>query len=374
MSDLFTPLRIRGKSFSNRIAVSPMAQYKGDDGALSNWHSQHLGAFAVSNPGLVIVESTSVEREGWGTATCAALHTDQQEAALGNLLNEIRSYSDTPFGIQFGHSGRKGSTFMPREGGGPMLPDQGGWEVWGPSAIAYGPGHPTPRELGSDGLERVRAAYAQAAQRVTRLPIDLVELHGAHGYLLHTFLSPLSNQRTDAYGGTLERRTAFVAEIVQSLRAILGSDRVLGIRLNAEDYCAGGLTLTDTIRIVAILREAGLDYVCISAGAISSDARISASPGYLVPTAGRVRRETGITTFVTGMIFDPLLAEQAIADGHADMLAIGRAFLDNPRWPWHAAQSLGASVEMLPQFDQIRAGRWRAAAALHPQLSKSLEA
>jgi 2,4-dienoyl-CoA reductase-like NADH-dependent reductase (Old Yellow Enzyme family) len=368
-SSLFSPFSLRGVTYRNRVAVSPMAQYKGDDGAATRWHDQHLGSFAVSGPGLVIIESTSVEREGWGSPVCLALHSDRHEAALGQVLEGIRSYSDTPFGIQFGHSGRKGSGKTPLEGRGPLRIEEGGWQTYGPSAIPFSEGHPAPVSLDEAGLTRVRASYRQAAQRAARLGLNLVELHGAHGYLLHTFLSPLSNQRTDDYGGSVEKRAAFVAEVVELVRKELGENRILGIRLNPHDYVEGGMTFEDTLKIASILKEAGLDYVCISAGAISGDAKIEAAPGYLVPFASELKKKTGLAAFVTGMIVQPKLAEEIVTDGHADMVSIARGFLDDPRWVWHAAEALGEPIDIPLQFWMAKPDRWRGASLIRGQRS-----
>ncbi len=358
MNELFSPFSLRGATFANRIAVSPMAQYKGNEGAATRWHDQHLGSLAVSGPGLVIIESTSIEREGWGSKVCLALHSDRHEAAIGQVLDNIRTYSDTPFGIQFGHSGRKGSGKTPLDGRGPLLPEDGGWTVWGPSALPFSPSHPVPQALDDNGLARVRESYRQAGERAARLGLSLVELHGAHGYLLHTFLSPLSNQRTDDYGGSVEKRTAFVAEIVSLVRKELSDNTLLGIRLNSHDYVEGGMTFEDTLLTANILKEAGLDYVCVSAGAITSEAKIEPSPGYLVPYASQIKKQTGLSSFVTGLILEARQAEEIVADGHADMLEIARGFLDDPRWVWHAAEALDQPIEIPMQFWMAKPDRW----------------
>ncbi len=363
-SKLFSPLSIRGATYANRIAVSPMAQYMGDDGAATRWLDQHLGSLAVSNPGLVIVESTSVEREGWGSLSCLALHSDRHEAAIRAVLQNIRSYSNTPFGIQFGHSGRKGSGKLPSGGRGPLTLEEGGWETYAPSAIPYANDHRAPIALDDAGLARVRESYRQAAARAKRLGLSLVELHGAHGYLLHTFLSPLSNHRQDQYGGSLAKRAAFVAEVVQIVRTELSADQVLGIRLNAHDFVEGGMTFDDTLATARILKDAGIDYVCVSAGAITPDAKIRAEPGYLVPYASRLKKEAGVTAFVTGMILKPQQAEEIIAEGHADMVEIARGFLDDPRWVWHAAEALGADINIMMQFWMAKPDRWAGAKLL----------
>jgi 2,4-dienoyl-CoA reductase-like NADH-dependent reductase (Old Yellow Enzyme family) len=365
-SDLFSTFSLAGITFPNRIAVSPMAQYSAIDGVAQPWHLQHLGSLAVSGPALVMLESTAVEPPGYGSQVCLALHTDAQEQGLRELLKAVRSFSDTRFGIQFGHSGRKASAHSPRTGQGPLTVEKGGWTTYGPSPICFGSGWPEPAELDEAGLKRVKAAYVQATARAARLDLDLIELHGAHGYLLHSFLSPLSNRRTDAYGGSLANRIRFVAEIIESMKKVWPAGRILGIRLNSSDWEDGGLTIEDTIAISANLRESGCDYICVSAGAITDKTRIPASPGYLAPFAGRIRREARIATMVTGLIADPKLADRVIADGDADMVAIARAFLDDPRWVWHAAQALGSKMSFPMQYERASPKNWPVANTLRP--------
>jgi 2,4-dienoyl-CoA reductase-like NADH-dependent reductase (Old Yellow Enzyme family) len=358
---LFTPLLLRQVRFANRVMVSPMAQYSAVDGVAQPWHEQHLGSLAVSGPGLVSIESTSVERPGYGSRSALALHTDAQEEGLRRVLENVRTYSQTPIGIQFGHSGRKGSCMDPSQGRRPLGPDEGGWAVYSPSALPFGEGWPVPVEIDTGGLKRIVDVYSGAARRAARLPLQSIELHGAHGYLLHSFLSPVTNRRSDAYGGGLEARTRFVAEVVESVRREWPADRVLGIRLNAQDYVPGGLSIEDTVKIVGVLKAAGCDYVCVSAGAIDSSARIASSPGYLVPYASRIRRETGIATFVTGLIVRPEQANEIIEGQHADMVVIARAFLDDPRWVWHAAEALGVKLDYPMQYQLASPVAWAGA-------------
>lgn len=366
-SDLFSAFSLGSVAFPNRVVVSPMAQYSGIAGVAQPWHLQHLGSLAASGPGLVMLESTAVEPAGYGSPVCLALHTDAQEQGLRELLAAIRSFSDTKFGIQFGHSGRKASAHGPTTGQGPLAVKDGGWEIYGPSPICFGAGWPEPTELDDSGLKRVTAAYVQATERAARLDLDLIELHGAHGYLLHSFLSPLSNQRTDAYGGSLARRTRFVAEIIEAMKAIWPAHRALGIRLNSSDWEDDGLTIDDTIAIAAMLRESGCDYICVSSGAITGKTRIPAKPGYLTPFSGRIRREARIPTMVTGLIADPRLADRIIHDGDADMVAIARAFLDDPRWVWHAAQTLGQDLPLPMQYERASPNNWPMAHVLRPK-------
>lgn len=359
---LFSEARLGDLALPNRIAVAPMAQYSASGGQPGAWHVQHLGALCVSGPGLVIMESTAVERPGYGCTACLALHTDAQETALRTLIDTLRGFSSAPLGLQIGHSGRKASAALPQDGGAPMGIDAGGWQTCGPSAIAFGDGWPVPQELDEAGVARVRAAFIATARRAARLDLDLLELHGAHGYLLHSFLSPVSNQRRDAYGGSAENRLRLVREIMEGVRAVWPRPRALGIRLNSCDWVDGGLDVEDTTRIAAALKEAGCDYISVSAGAISSASRIVATPGYLAPHSAAIRKGAGIATMVTGLIHAPQQAEAIVAEGQADMVAIARAFLDDPRWVWRAAQRLGASVPYPMQYARARPDRWSMAA------------
>jgi 2,4-dienoyl-CoA reductase-like NADH-dependent reductase (Old Yellow Enzyme family) len=356
---LFSPMRLGELVLPNRVTVSPMAQYSCVDGEPGVWHLQHLGALAVSGPGLLTLESTAVEQDGYGCSACLALHTDAQEAALRRLIDALRSISSTALGLQIGHSGRKASASLPQEGGGPLFVERGGWQTVAPHATSFGGEWPVPRMLDEEGIARVRAAFIGTARRAARLDLDLLELHGAHGYLLHSFLSPISNRRTDAYGGSFDNRLRLVREIVEDVRLLWPRSRALGIRLNARDWVNGGLEPEDTVRIAGALKEVGCDFVCISAGAISAEARIPAAPGYLVPYAARVRTSAGIATLVTGLIHEPHQAEAIVASGQADGLAVARAFLDNPRWVWEAAKILGHRIEYPMQYSRSHPDRWK---------------
>ena len=356
---LFSETALGPLRLPNKIVVSPMAQYTADRGRAQDWHIQHLGSLAVSGPGLVIVESNAIEPAGYGCSDCLALHDDGQEAALKRVMDIVRSFSQTKFGIQIGHSGRKASMAVPAAGGQPLLPERGGWQTVAPSALAFGEGWPMPLELDGEGLARVRDGFVDAARRAMRIGFDLVELHGAHGYLLHSFLSPVSNRRGDAYGGSAENRLRFVREVVEAVRAACPRPLALGIRLNACDWVEGGLEIEDTIAIAAALKRVGLDYVSISAGAISAEARIPARPGYLADHAGRVRDEAGIATIVTGMIYEAALANEIVETGKADAVAIARAFLDDPRWVWHAARALDACYDVPMQYERAQPPKWQ---------------
>lgn len=358
---LFTPLQVRGVTFANRVAVSPMAQYSAIAGVAQPWHLQHLGSLAVSGPGMVMIESTAVDPLGCGSKTCLALFNDAQEAGLAHVIQGLRSFSQTPLGIQIGHSGRKASACDPSQGRRPLSPAEGAWQTVAPSSLSFSNEWPVPRAFDADSLKQTQRAFQDAATRAARLNLDVLELHGAHGYLLHSFLSPISNQRNDEYGGTLAKRMRFVVETMEKARAAFPADRVVGIRLNHDDWQAEGMSLEDTIQIVQRLKEVGCDYVCVSAGAISGASRVRAAPSYLVPFASRIRRETGITTFVTGMIAHPQEANRVIAEGHADMVVLARAFLDDPRWVWHAAEQLGVTLDYPMQYQLAHPSAWKRA-------------
>jgi NADPH2 dehydrogenase len=357
-SHLFSPVRLGPVALANRIMVSPMAQYSAADHRPQPWHLQHLGGLAVSGPGLVMIEATAVEPMGYGNPGNLALHSDAQEEAFAGLIAGIRSFSDTPLGLQLNHSGRKGSLAHPADGGQPLHPGAGGWPLCAPSALAFGAGWPVPQALDAQGLLRVKQAFVQAAERAARLDIAVLELHAAHGYLLHSFLSGLSNRREDAHGGTPVGRMRFPLEVVEAVRAAWPADRALGMRINCRDWVDGGIEVEDMVCFAAALRRLGCDYVCVSSGSIVEHARVPAAPGYLVPYAGQIRAEAGIATVAVGMIVEPWRAEAAIASGQADMVAIARGFLDDPRWVWHAAEELGETLPYRFQYERARPAVW----------------
>jgi NADPH2 dehydrogenase len=361
MSALFSPITLAGTTFPNRIVVSPMCQYSAPQGQASAWHMQHLGQYAISGAGLVIIEATAVEAAGRITPLCLSLYDDAQEAALGRVLEMCRAAGNARFGIQLAHAGRKGSCHMPWDGGSPLRPQEGAWQICAPSAIPYEDGRPAPAALDREGLARIREAFVDAAKRADRLDIDVVELHAAHGYLLHSFVSPITNRREDEYGGGLANRLRFPLEVAAALRSAWPVHRVLGARVNASDHAPGGTTIEETILFARELKALGYDYVCVSSGSLFGGQRLVSSPGYLLPDAARVRREAGIATQVVGMIVDPHAAERAVASGDADMIAMARAFLDDPRWVWHAAAELGVDIAYPPQYSPAHPSRWPAA-------------
>jgi 2,4-dienoyl-CoA reductase-like NADH-dependent reductase (Old Yellow Enzyme family) len=357
-SALFSPLAIAHLKLGNRVVVSPMCQYSADDGCANDWHLTHLGMLANSGAGLLVVEATHVERRGRITHGCLGLYSDANEAALKRVVDHCRRIGVAKLGIQLAHSGRKGSSQRPWEGGHSLKAGADPWETIAPSAIAFGPDWATPRAMTEEDMERVSAAFVGAAKRAVRLGFDAVELHLAHGYLLHSFLSPISNKRDDGYGGTFQNRMRFPLAIVKAARAVVPSDVPLGARITGSDWIGGGLTPEDAVLLARALKSAGLDYVCVSSGGVSSEARNPTTPGYNAPLAEKVRREAGITTRAVGLIAAPKQAEAIIADGQADMVALARAFLDDPHWAWQAARGLGAEVNRPPQYLRAAPAFW----------------
>jgi 2,4-dienoyl-CoA reductase-like NADH-dependent reductase (Old Yellow Enzyme family) len=363
-SALFSPLAIAGLTLDNRIAVSPMCQYSADDGCANDWHLTHLGMLANSGAGLLVVEATHVERLGRITHGCLGLYSDANEAALKRVIDHCRRSGVAKLGIQLAHSGRKGSAQRPWEGGASLKADADPWETIAPSALPFGPNWAVPRAMTEDDMARVSAAFVSAARRAMRLGFDAVELHLAHGYLLHSFLSAISNKRNDAYGGTLESRMRFPLAVVAAVRAIVPSSIPLGARITGSDWLDGGITPDDAVAIAQGLKANGLDYVCVSSGGVSAEARNPANPGYNLPLAERIKREVGITVRAVGLIVAPKQAEAAIAEGKTDMVALARAFLDEPHWGWQAARILGAEVQRPPQYERAAPKLWPGAAMM----------
>lgn len=353
-SALFSPIRLAGLELSNRVVVSPMCQYSADDGCANDWHLMHLGMLANSGSGLVVVEATHVERHGRITHGCLGLYSDDNEAALARVVSQARRRGTAKFGIQLAHSGRKGSAQRPWEGGGALTAAEDPWQTIAASAIPFGDNWHTPREATERDLDRVRDAFVNSAQRALRIGFDAIELHMAHGYLLHGFLSPLSNKRTDQYGGSFENRMRFPLSVARAVRAVVPKDVPLGARITGSDWRDGGLTPDDAVATAKALKAEGLDFLCVSSGGVALDIRNPSDLGYNLPMAGRVKREAGIATRAVGLIVTPEQAEAAVAVGEADMVALGRALLDDPHWGWHAAHALGAEVKLPRQY--LRAG------------------
>ena len=361
---LFTPIQLGGITLSNRIVVAPMCQYSADDGSMSPWHDMHLGHLAISGAGLLVVEATGVTPEGRITHGCTGLYSDANEQAMARALARIRTFSKIPMGVQLAHAGRKASTHPPFAGGKPLAAGESPWQTVGPSAIAFGDGWPVPHELSSAELQGVKDAFVRAALRAKRVGFDAVELHSSHGYLLHQFLSPLSNQRKDAYGAN---RMKFPLEVAEAVRAVWPKERCLGARISGNDWAEGGLGPDDAVAYARELKRLGLDYVCVSSGALVPHARIPQLFGYQVPFAEKVKKSVDIAVRAVGLIADPEQAEEIVRSGQADMVALARGFLDDPRWVWHAAERLGVKLDYPPQYARARHDAWPGAQIARPR-------
>ena len=357
MASLFSPFRLRSLELSNRIVVSPMCQYSAIDGNANSWHLAHVGQLALSGAALVMMEATAVERDGRISHGCLGLYSDDNERALGEVIAHCRRYGNATLGLQIGHAGRKGSMSRPWEGLKELAPGEGAWQTLSASPIRMDMNSPLPREATIDDIARIRRAFVDATVRATRLGFDALELHAAHGYLLHQFWSPVSNRRSDAYGGSRENRMRLVLEVFDDVRAAWPVERPLGVRISATDWFDGGNTLEDNVALARALKERGCDWIDASSGGITPAQKIVAGAGYQVPFAEAIRREAGIVTIAVGMITDPVQAEAIIAEGKADLVALARAMLYNPRWAWHAAQALGATAWMPPQYERARPPR-----------------
>ena len=361
-SRLFTPFSIGRLELANRITIAPMCQYSAIDGSMTDWHMQHLGNLALSGASLLVVEATGVTPEGRITRNCTGLYSDENEAAMARVVKFVRSISPIRIGVQLAHAGRKASTQRPWEGRGFLKNGEGAWQTVAPSAVALAPGWPVPQALSRAGMEAVKQAFVAAARRAARIGFDMIELHSTHGYLLSEFLSPLANKREDEYGGSLQNRMRFPLEVFRALREAW--DKPLGAKISGTDFAEGGWAPDDAVAYAAQLKKLGCDYVTVSGGGLVLEAKVPTGPGYQVPFAERVRRETGITTGAIGLISDPQQAEEIVASGKADFVSLARAMLFNPRWPWHAAIVLGDEVKYPPQYERAAPKAWPPAATL----------
>ena len=351
-TQLFSPIEIGGMRFENRIAVAPMCQYSADDGSATDWHMQHWMTLAMSGAAMVTIEATGVERRGRITHGCLGIYSDDNQAAAHRILTAARRVAPpaTRFGIQLAHAGRKASTQRPWEGGGPLAKHEDPWLTVAPSALAYADGWHVPEALDEAGIERVIAAFVAAGQRAERAGFDFVEIHGAHGYLLHQFLSPIANRRTDDYGGSLANRMRLIVRIAKAVRGALPGAMMVGARMSVTDWVEGGFNPDEAVEVAAALKDECVAYICASSGGLSPHQKLTAVPGYQVQFAERLRREAGIATRAVGLIDEPHQAEAIIAEGRADLIAMARAILADPRWPWRAAAILGVKAWAPPQY------------------------
>ncbi|TFW23584.1 NADH:flavin oxidoreductase/NADH oxidase [Massilia arenosa] len=348
---LFQPLRLGALELPNRITIAPMCQYSATDGCATDWHMIHIGQLALSGAGLLILEATGVSPEARISPFDLGLYSDENEGALARVIDAARRYAPIPIAIQLGHAGRKGSSRPPWDGGSQIAPDAPlGWKTVAPSPVPHAADEDPPRELDRAGMDKVRDDFVAAARRAVRLGLDGIELHMAHGYLLHQFLSPLANKRTDDYGGGLENRMRFPIEVFDAVRAAVPQSMPVWARISATDWVPDGWDIEGTIALSAALRDRGCAAIHVTTGGVSPAQAIKIAPGYQVPYAQRVKAEVGLPTMAVGLITEPQQAEDILANHEADAVSLARAMLYNPRWPWHAAAALGAQVAAPKQY------------------------
>ena len=355
MSKLFSSIALRSLTLENRIVVSPMCQYSSKDGNANDWHVVNLGHFALCGPGLAFFEATHVSPEGRITDQDLGLYSDDNEASMARVIAFIRTWTKTKIGVQLAHAGRKGSTLPPWQGGGAASGEHA-YQTVSASAIPYGD-WPAPVALDEAGLQKVRNDFVSSAKRAERLGLDAIELHFAHGYLAHQFLSPLSNRRSDAYGGSLETRLRFPLELFDAVRAVWPQEKPLGVRISASDWVEGGWDVDQSIAFVKELQKRSCDFVDVSSGGLSPDQKIAIGPGYQVPFSEKIKAATGMTTFAVGMITQPAQAEEIVSNGQADCVSLARAFIRNPNWVWDAADHLGGTSFVPPEYERGRKTR-----------------
>jgi 2,4-dienoyl-CoA reductase-like NADH-dependent reductase (Old Yellow Enzyme family) len=350
---LFSPLPLRALVIRNRVAVSPMCQYSSTDGLATDWHLVHLGSRAVGGAGLIMTEATAISPEGRISPQDLGIWGDNHIEALARITRFIRSQGAAS-GIQLAHAGRKASTKRPWEGGAPLTAAEGAWTPVGPSPLPFADGYSVPQELDEQGIKAVIHQFQEAARRAMAAGFDLIEIHSAHGYLLHSFLSPLTNKRKDRYGGTLPNRMRLLLEVVGAIREVIPERMPLFVRISASDWVEGGWDIEQATTLASALRDAGVDLVDCSSGGAVPHVKITAEPGYQVPFAERIRKQGKIATAAVGVITDPEQAEAIIRSGQADLIMMGRALLRRPYWPLHAARSLGQQIDWPLQYLRAR--------------------
>jgi len=347
-SMLVSPITLAGLDLPNQIAVAPMCQYSAEEGTMNDWHLVNLGQFAMSGPGLVIIEATGVEAAGRITPGCVGLYSDANEAAMKRVVDFCKSVGDSKIAVQLAHAGRKASAERPWEGGNALK--EGAWQTYGPSALAFADGWHVPEALDDAGLARVKDAFVAAAKRAVRMGIDAIELHAAHGYLLHQFLSPISNQRSDKYGGSLENRMRFPLELFDAVKAVVPADMPVLVRVSASDWVDGGWHVDGTIAFAKALEAAGCAAMHVSSGGNSLAQKLEIGYGYQTDLAKQIRDAVDMPVIAVGMITEPLQAETIIRTGQADMVALAREFLRDPHWTWRAAKALRSTSSVPNQY------------------------
>ncbi|WP_110706996.1 NADH:flavin oxidoreductase/NADH oxidase [Salinicola sp. CR57] len=348
---LFTSLKLAELELANRIVISPMCQYSADgEGSMTDWHTIHLGQLALSGAGLLIIEASAVAAAGRITPGDVGLYSDANEQAMARTLASVRAHSPMPIGIQLGHAGRKASCQAPWEGGKQLSLEAGGWQTLAPSDVPYQADQRPPQAMTLDDIAELKADFVAAARRAERLGFDLIELHAAHGYLLHQFLSPLSNQREDAYGGSLENRMRLVLEIFDAVREVFPAEKPVGIRISGSDWVEGGWDLDQSVALAQALDARGCSFIDCSGGGLDPRQALDVGPSYQVPFARRMKQKVAMPVIAVGLITEPEQAEGIVFSGEADAVALARGMLFDPRWPWHAAAKLGASVHAPKQY------------------------
>lgn len=351
MSRLFTPVKLGTLTLSNRIIIAPMCQYSAINGHATHWHTIHLGNLALSGAGLLVIEATAVEPAGRISPQDIGLWDDATEQSLASVIKAVKENSDMPLAIQLAHAGRKASTSVPWQGGNAIAPDEReGWQTYAPSAIPFSDGDPIPEALSIEKIEKLIARFAESAKRADRIGFDAIEIHAAHGYLLHQFLSPLSNQRTDQYGGSLENRMRLVLEVFKAVRSVFPKEKTVGIRISATDWVDGGWDLEQSVELAKQLEALGCQFIHVSSAGLSPKQQINVDPNYQVPFAAKIKSVVNMPVIAVGLITEAEQAEAIVGTDQADMIAIARAVLFDPRWPWHVAAKLGASVKVANQY------------------------
>lgn len=358
MNQLFSPYTLGALTLANRIVIPPMCQYSAQDGKAADWHLVHYGSLAQSGAGMLIVEATAVEPEGRISPGDLGLWSESTEIAMKSMISALRGLSPKdaasplpmPLFVQLAHAGRKAGHACPWQGGSPLSPEEGGWHTFAPSCLPYDAHTPAPAPLDAVGITRITKAFAAAAQRADRAGFDGIEVHAAHGYLLHQFLSPLSNVRNDQYGGFLENRMRLTLEVFTAVREAFPQQKPVGVRISATDWVQGGWTVEDSVQLTQELQKLGCAFIHVSGGGLAPEQSITPGPGYQVAFAARIKAAVGMPTIAVGLITDAEQAETILNSGQADMVAIGRGMLYNPRWGWHAAAQMGAQLAAAPQY------------------------
>lgn len=351
-SALFTPLKMRGLTLSNRVVVAPMCQYSAKNGLVGDWHFMHIGQFCVGGHGLFIAEATAVNATGRISTGCPGIWSDEHMLAWKRILEFTKMWGNTPMAIQLAHAGRKGSSVAPWQGGGQVDESKGGWQTVAPSALAFEDSRPTPHALGVDEIKAIVQDFVDAAKRADQAGFDAIEIHAAHGYLLHQFLSPLSNQRDDEYGGSPEKRRRLVLEIFDAVRAAFPENKPVGVRVSATDWVDGGWDVEGTADLALALESRQCDFFHVSSGGLSTEQQIPLGPGYQVDLCAAITDVTQMPTIAVGMIDDPLQAETIVKSGQSDMVAVARGMLFDPHWTWRAAKALRAEASYPRQYER----------------------